>query len=313
MRNTTSPILPRLLVGVCALGLLLGCGGKGGSGGDGDGRLYVVATTTMIADMVAEIGGEHVRVKGLMGPGVDPHLYEPVPADGIALREADVIFYNGLFLEGQMTASLERKGNKAHALGSAVPDAMLKGDSAHPDPHIWGDVSLWAKCVPVVVEALAAADSANAELYRGRGETLKQEFDDLHQWAKARAAEVPESGRIVITSHDAFEYFGDAYGFKVVALQGISTVTEVGISERVKMVDHIKQNEVKAIFVESSVSQAAIKSIAEDSGAKIGGELFSDAMGEPGEMGTAGGEEYDLGTYTGMIKHNVNTVVEALK
>ena len=275
--------------------------------------MLIAATTTMITDLVRQVGGDHIRLKGLMRPGVDPHLFEPAPADGIALREADLIFYNGLMLEGKMTETLQRKGEKAYALGDAVPSTRLKGDAAHPDPHVWGDVSLWESCVPVVVEALAEADSDNAEHYRSAGERVVAEMGELHEWAKVRSALVPEAARVLITSHDAFEYFGEAYGFRVVGLQGISTVDEVGIAGRVKLVDFIKENKVRAIFVESSVSPAAIESIAEDTGVAIGGELFSDAMGAPGEIESGAGENYDVGTYVGMIKHNVNTVVEALK
>ena len=308
--KVTPASLGRFLTAAGAAFALSSCG----SGGVGDdGRVFVVATTTMITDMVSEVAGDKVRIKGLMGPGVDPHLYEPVPADGLALREADLIFYNGLFLEGQMTETLEGKGEKSYALGVVVPVDRLKGDASHPDPHVWGDASLWADCVPVVVEALAKADPDNAEHYRERGESVRAKYLKLHEWAKKRVAELPETGRVLITSHDAFHYLGEAYGFEVVALQGISTAGEVGIAERVKLVDFIKQRGVKAIFVESSVSPAAIESIAEDSGVKVGGELFSDAMGEPGEMASVGGEEYDLGTYVGMLKHNVNTAVDGLK
>jgi manganese/zinc/iron transport system substrate-binding protein len=290
---------------------LSGCGGGGSEATDG--RLYVVTTTTMISDLVEQIAGDKARVNGLMGPGVDPHTYEPVPSDGIALREADLIFYNGLFLEGQMSQSLESKGDRSHALGDSIPADRLKRAAAHPDPHIWGDASLWAGCVPGVVDALAKADPPNAAEYEQRGKVVAAQLVELHEWAKARAAEVPEAARILITSHDAFEYFGGAYGFKVVGLQGISTVGEVGIAERVKLVDYIKDHSVKAIFVESSVSHAAIESISEDAGVKVGGELFSDAMGQPGELEEVAGESYDVGTYIGMIKHNINTVVEALK
>jgi len=297
-------------VALCGV-LLAGCGG-GGSEED-DGRLYVVTTTTMITDLVEQISAGKVRTKGLMGPGVDPHTYEPVPSDGIALREAGLIIYNGLFLEGQMSATLEAKGERSLALGDAVPAELLKSAEAHPDPHIWGDVSLWATGVPRVVKALSVADPDNAALYEARGEAVARELAELHEWAVARAAEVPEASRILVTSHDAFEYFGAAYGFQVVGLKGISTVGEVGIAERVKLVDFIKENGVKAIFVESSVSPAAIESIAEDAGVRVGGELFSDAMGQPGEIEERAGESYDLGTYIGMIKHNINTVVDALK
>ena len=276
-----------------------------------DERVYVVTTTTMITDMVNQLAGDKVRLKSLMGPGVDPHLYEPIPTDAIALSEADVIFYNGLKLEGQMSSDLIKM--KGVALSSAVDKNILKGDESHPDPHIWGSASIWSECVPIVIDALSEADPENADFYKESGEKLIQEYVSLHEWAISRVEELNKNSRVLITSHDAFEYFGEAYGFSVVGLQGISTATEVGISERVKLVDYIKDNKVKAIFVESSVSPEAIKSIAEDSGAVIGGELFSDAMGEPGELDSFNGDSYDLGTYTGMIKHNVNTIVEALK
>jgi manganese/zinc/iron transport system substrate-binding protein len=291
---------------------ILSCSDSGDERGS-DTRIFVVTTTTMITDLVKDIAGDRVRIKGLMGPGVDPHLYEPVPNDAIALREADVVFYNGLLLEGQMTAFLEGKGAKAFALGASVPEGELKGSVQHPDPHIWGNALLWGRCVPVVVNALAGVDPGNAQIYRKRGDEVSKRLEQLHQWAIQRVAEVPEQARVLITSHDAFEYFGDAYGFKVIGLQGISTVTEAGIAQRVKLVDYIRKNSVKAIFVESSVSPAAIKSIAADAGVKIGGELFSDAMGQPGEIEHSGDDGYDLGTYSGMLKHNINTTVNALK
>ncbi len=278
---------------------------------DADTRISVVTTTTMITDMVKQIAGDKAQLTGLMGPGVDPHLYEPIPSDGIALSEADLIFYNGLFLEGQMTSDLKSQGGID--FGSTVPLGQLKGQKSHPDPHIWGNAEIWADCVPLVVKELSDADPQNSFHYRERGDHLIEELRVLHQWSRSRVGSLPEESRILITSHDAFEYFGEAYGLKVVALQGISTATEAGIAERVKLVDFIKKNQIKSIFIESSVSPEAIKSIAEDSGVEIGGELFSDAMGEPGEIEKSNDEEYDLGTYQGMLKHNVNTIVEALK
>ena len=199
------------------------------------------------------------------------------------------------------------------ALSSAINKDLIQGDESYPDPHIWGNAALWSNCIPLVVDALSEQDSKNAEYYKSSGAKLIEKYNSLHSWAIKRVGGISEEARILITSHDAFEYFGNAYGFKVVGLQGISTATEAGISERVKLVDFIKENKVKAIFVESSVSPDAIKSIAEDSGATIGGELFSDAMGEPGEMESFDGDRYDLGTYEGMIKHNINTVVDSLK
>ena len=210
-----------------------------------------------------------------------------------------------------MTSNLKNQGGID--FGSTVSEDQLKGDQSHPDPHIWGNAQIWAGCIPLVVKALSDADPQNSSHYKERGDRLIEVLRDLHQWSRSRVESLPEDSRILITSHDAFEYFGESYGFRVVALQGISTATEAGIAERVKLVDFIKKNQIKSIFIESSVSPAAIKSIAEDSGAKIGGELFSDAMGEPGDIEKSNDEEYDLGTYQGMLKHNINTIVEALK
>ena len=289
---------------------LAGCG-ENKKEPNADGKINVVTTTTMITDMVKQIGGDKINLKSLMGPGVDPHLYDPIPTDAIALTEADVIFYNGLKLEGQMSSDLKKLNGIA--LSSAINKDLIQGDESYPDPHIWGNAALWSNCIPLVVDALSEQDSRNAEYYKSWGAKLIEKYNALHSWAIERVSGISEEARILITSHDAFEYFGNAYGFKVVGLQGISTATEAGISERVKLVDFIKENKVKAIFVESSVSPDAIKSIAEDSGAIIGGELFSDAMGEPGEMESFDGDRYDLGTYEGMIKHNINTVVDSLK
>ena len=289
---------------------LAGCG-ENKKEPNADGKINVVSTTTMITDMVKQIGGDKINLKSLMGPGVDPHLYDPIPTDAIALTEADVIFYNGLKLEGQMSSDLKKLDGIA--LSSAINKGLIQGDESYPDPHIWGNAALWSNCIPLVVDALSEQDSKNAEYYKSSGAKLIEKYNSLHRWAIDRVSGISEEARILITSHDAFEYFGNAYGFKVVGLQGISTATEAGISERVKLVDFIKENKVKAIFVESSVSPDAIKSIAEDSGAIIGGELFSDAMGEPGEMESFNGDRYDLGTYEGMIKHNINTVVDSLK
>ena len=315
MLNSVTQVLVRSLL-IYRIAILFGVAAFSSCSSDNksrdeDPRISVVTTTTMITDMVKQIAGDKVQLTGLMGPGVDPHLYEPIPSDGIALSEADLIFYNGLFLEGQMTSDLKAQGGID--FGSTVSENLLKGQKPHPDPHIWGNAEIWKNCVPLVVKELSDADPQNSSHYRERGDHLIEVLRNLHQWSRSRVDSIPEESRILITSHDAFEYFGEAYGFKVVALQGISTVTEAGIAERVKLVDFIKKNQIKSIFIESSVSPEAIKSIAEDSGARIGGELFSDAMGEPGDIENFNDEEYDLGTYQGMLKHNINTIVEALK
>ena len=294
--------------------LALGCG-RGGGAEAAEKKIKVVATTSMVADLVKNVGGERVEVHGLMGPGVDPHLYKATAADVLKLQQANVIFYNGLLLEGKMQelfGQMARKKKFVYAVTEDLPkEELLEPPSfgGHYDPHVWFDVPLWSKCASKVAEGLIEFDSAGKKHYEERLAKLQKQMAELHQWALAKANEVPKERRIVVTSHDAFNYFGRGYGFQVVGLQGISTVTEAGVADMAKMVDFIKQQKVPAVFVESSVSHATIDRISTDAGVKVGGELFSDAMGTPGQNENG----YDLGTYEGMIKHNLNTIVAALK
>ena len=282
-------------------------------------KLNVVTTTTMVTDMVMEIGGDRVKVVGLMGPGVDPHLYKPASGDVVKLQRAKIIFYSGLMLEGRMTDlffRMARAGKLVYAVTESIPekDRLEPPEFAgHWDPHVWGDPILWSNCIVTVVDGLSKADPAGAAGYAKRGQAVVASYKAMRAWALKRIAAVPREQRILVTSHDAFNYFGQAFGFQVVAVQGLSTVTEAGLADIVKTVDFIKQKKIKAIFVESSVNPAAIKRVSKDSDVKIGGELFSDACGALGDMHEAHGEKYDVGTYIGMLKHNVNTVVDALK
>ncbi len=281
--------------------------------------LQVVTTTSMVTDLVQQVGGERVRVEGLMGAGVDPHLYKPTAADVTRLQKAQVVFYSGLHLEGRMAELFERLGKlgrKVHPVTGAIPQTELLKPAEFEgnfDPHVWGDARLWSECLTVVVKALSEADPAGKADFSKRADEYRAQLEKLHAWAKQRVQQVPPERRILITSHDAFNYFGRAYGFQVVGVQGISTVTEAGLADVAKVVDFIRQKKVKAIFVESSVPRATIERISKDSGAKVGGELFSDAMGAPGTMVTVNDETYDEGTYIGMLKHNINTTVEAVK
>ena len=282
-------------------------------------KMNVVGTTTMVTDMVREIGGDRVNVVGLMGPGVDPHLYKPASGDVVKLQRAKIIFYSGLMLEGRMTDlffRMARAGKLVYAVTESIPekDRLEPPEFAgHPDPHIWGDPILWSNCIVTVVDGLSKADPTGAADYAKRGKVVDASHKAMKEWALKRIAEVPREHRILVTSHDAFNYFGQAFGFQVVAVQGLSTVTEAGLADIAKMVDFIKKENIKAIFIESSVNPAAIKRVSKDSDVKIGGELFSDACGALGDMHEAHGEKYDVGTYIGMLKHNVNTVVDALK
>jgi len=278
-------------------------------------KLKVATTIGMVADLVRQVGGERVQVDQLMGPGVDPHLYKPTSTDASRLSKADAIFYSGLMLEGRMGdlfAKLARSGKKVYPTTESVPEELLtepKEFQGHYDPHIWFDVSMWAQTVPTIVKGLSEVDPAGKTAYENNGAALMERLGKLHQWCKDTIAELPEGQRILVTSHDAYNYFGRAYAFKVIGLQGVSTVSEAALADMANLVDFIKKQGVKAIFVETSVNPAAIKRVAEDSGVKIGGELYSDAMGNPGEIRRG----FDTGTYEGMVRYNVTTIVEALE
>jgi manganese/zinc/iron transport system substrate-binding protein len=278
-------------------------------------KIKAATTIGMVADLVKQVGSDRVEVDQLMGPGIDPHLYKPTSTDASRLSKADVIFYSGLMLEGRMGdlfARLARAGKKVYATTESVPEDLLsepKEFEGHYDPHIWFDVSMWALTVPTIIKGLSEVDPASKEIYENNGAALMDRLAKLHQWCKDTAGELPENRRILVTSHDAYNYFGRAYGFKVIGLQGVSTVSEAALADMVNLVDFIKKQNVKAIFVETSVNPAAIRRVAEDAGVKIGGELYSDAMGNPGEM--RGG--CDTGTYEGMVRYNLTTIVNALK
>jgi len=277
-------------------------------------QINVTATTSMVADLVKSVGGDRVAVQRLMGPGVDPHLYKATASDVSKLQQADVIFYSGLMLEGKMQELFDKMKSrkKVFAVTDAIPrEKLLKPEQfeGHYDPHVWFEVPLWEMCVETVVQGLSETDPAGKAEYEKRGAELRAKMKELHQWAVEKTGELPADKRILVTSHDAFNYFGRAYGFQVVGLQGISTADEAGLADMAKMVDFIKEKKINAVFVESSVPHNTIERISKDAGVKIGGELFSDAMGTPGQIENG----YDLGTYEGMIKHNASTVVNSLK
>jgi len=279
------------------------------------GKLSVVTTTGMIADAVREIGGERVSVKALMGPGVDPHLYKATQGDLFSLMKADVIFFNGLHLEGKMGEVLHKLARRKPVveLGMAVPAGkrlqLTDAGETNYDPHIWFDVTLWQEVAKAIGRKLVvmlpehqAEIAANTTAYLAR-------LADLAAYVRRRTAEVPATSRILLTAHDAFGYFGRAYGFRVVGLQGISTAGEYGLGDIRRVVNLIVQNRIKAVFVESSVSPRAIEAVVEGAkqrghSVRIGGHLFSDAMGPAGTP---------EGTYVGMMRHNITTITTALK
>lgn len=303
------------------LATLLGVAGCGSERAADDGRPLVVATTTMVRDLAEQLGGEAVRVVCLMGPGVDPHNYVPRMSDTRLLEEADLVLYSGLHLEGRFQSTLEamaKRGRHVVAVSAGVPDERLLAPQEDfegaKDPHFWGDPALWSLAVEPVVGALRKIAPDDAEAISQRGEAYRAELAALDRWAREKLAQVPEDRRVLVTSHDAFFYFGRAYGFKVRGLQGVSTAAEAGLRDRTGLVEFLRAQGIPTVFTETSINEKGIAAVAREAGVKLSPEpLFSDALGEPGDMARVDGESCDRGTYTGMLKHNVNAIVKGLE
>ena len=306
-----------LALALIAALILSGCGrvASGAAQVDVEGRqVRAVATIGMIADVVEQVGGERVTVVGLMGPGVDPHLYKASEGDVIRLAEADIVFYNGLHLEAKMAEVFERMQGRTRtvAVTDGIPRDLLLAPPAFAgafDPHVWFDVSLWMYTVEAVRDALIDLDPGSADIYRANADRYLAELADLHAYVTAQAERIPPQQRVLITAHDAFNYFGRAYGFEVRGLQGISTATEAGTADVQELADFIVERRIRAMFVESSVSPRAIEAVQAAVRARgfevaVGGQLYSDAMGSPGTP---------AGTYIGMVRHNIDTIVAALE
>lgn len=275
--------------------------------------INVLVTTGMIADMVQNIGQERVNVTALMGPGVDPHLYKASEGDVSRMLNADAIFYNGLHLEGKMTELFEQMERKklTFAITRAIDETKLISppgfEGAH-DPHIWFDVSLWMDATTFVKNTFIQYDPGHKDFYEKNYARFYQKLTELNTYVKEQAALLETNRRVLITAHDAFNYFGKAYGFKVLGLQGISTASEAGTADVKELADFIVKRKVPAIFVETSVSDRSVKALQESVQAKgfnvvIGGNLYSDSMGSAGTPDS---------TYIGMVKHNINTIVQSL-
>ncbi len=280
-----------------------------------EGRQYKIVTTIgMITDVVRNIAGEHAKVEGLIGEAVDPHLYKPTRNDVVKLQAADLVFYNGLLLEGKMNDILIRMAGKGKRIVPVTeriaeePDYVIDGPESHYDPHVWMDVGGWMKAAEVIGETLAEYDKEHGDEYRQNAAAYISRLKDLHSYAKWALSLVPESQRVLITAHDAFNYFGRAYGVQVRGIQGISTESEAGVRDIENLVSFIIERDIRAVFVETSVADKNVRALVEGTRARghqisIGGSLFSDAMGKSGT--------YE-GTYIGMIDHNVTVVARSL-
>lgn len=275
--------------------------------------MRAVATTGMVADIVENVGGERVDVIMMMGPGIDPHSYKASEGDVTDLANADVVFYNGLHLEAQLGEVFERMEGRirAAAVAERIDPSMLVAppqfEGAY-DPHVWFDVSLWMEAVKETRDTLIEMDPGSEEIYQENAERYLVELEDLHEYVKSQVERVPPEKRVLLTAHDAFGYFGKAYGFNVQGLQGISTASEASTADVQRLVNFIVEHDIPALFVESSVPPRTIEAVqaavrARGNDVEIGGELFSDAMGNPGTP---------EGTYVGMVKHNVDIIVGAL-
>lgn len=292
---------------------MLSCSAPGSGENQSAGVDKIVCTTGMIADAVQHVVGEQAEVEALMGPGVDPHLYKATQGDLRRLNSADVIFYNGLHLEGKMGEVLEKLGRLKPVIpvGEIIPESELINTTGYAgayDPHLWFDVALWSEVVAYIGEKMQELDPEHAAEYRENARRYQQKLLTLDKHIADQIATIPKPQRVMITAHDAFEYFGRAYGIEVRGLQGISTLSEYGLKDVTDLVNFIVEREIRAVFVESSVPRKALEAVIEGCAGKghevkIGGTLFSDAMG------AAGTPE---GTYTGMVKHNVRTIVESL-
>ncbi len=276
----------------------------------------VIATSTMLTDLVKQIGGDNFEVEGMMKAGVDPHLYKPTAGDVEKLEKADVVVVNGLHLEGQMgeiLQGLEKQNKNVITASKNIPsDSLLpwNEEGAGPnDPHIWFSVKNWKIAAKNVAEGLKKADSSKAEEIDKNLAKYEKELDELSEYIKKKVSELPENQRVLVTAHDAFNYFAKEFGFRVEAIQGISTESEASAADIKKLSDFLVETKIKAVFVESSVPKKTIESLVESCKAKghnvkIGGELYSDSLGD---------DNTKENTYISMFKYNIDTIVDALK
>ncbi len=306
-----------MLVALLAACNLVGCERSGGADGASRaesraGPIRITTTTGMITDIVQQVVGDRAQVTGIMKQGVDPHLYKPTRSDVIQLMDADIVFYNGLMLEGKMAdvlVKVARSGKPVHAVTEMLDDTYVLNDPRkHHDPHVWMDVKGWIHAVRVVAEALSEYDPESAEAYREHAEAYIRQLESLDRYAAETIGSIPRSRRVLVTAHDAFNYIGRAYDIEVRGIQGISTESEAGVKDINDLIDLLVNRQIGAVFVETSVADKNVRALVEGARARnhpvqIGGALFSDAMGAAGT--------YE-GTYIGMIDHNVTTITRAL-
>ena len=292
---------------------LAGCQQNEATSQEESGKLKVVATTTMLTDLINQIGGDAIEVEGLMGPGIDPHGYQASSSDVSKLMSADVVAFNGLHLEGKLGEvfeNLEKQGKTLFVLEDAIADEhVLLSEDGAVDPHIWFSIENWQLAADYITNQLSEADPDNEAFYRSNHESYKEELINLEAYVTERISELTVDQRYLVTAHDAFRYFGESFDFEVVGLQGINTQTEAGTADVSALAQFITEKEIKALFIESSVSTRTIEALQEAVRTRgweveIGGELFSDALGDSSQ---------DAETYVKMFRRNIDTIVDGLK
>lgn len=289
------------------------CGGGCGpaAGGRGNAAPLVLCTTTIVADLVRQVAGDRVRVESLMAPGIDPHSFKATPRDADRLAGADLVVASGLGLEGKLAELLARLGRRGRVVfvAEGLPhDELLSVGAERFDPHVWFDVGLWTRCLPAVVEALGAIDPDGAAEYRERAAVVAESFGDVDRQVRARLAGISDGRRVLVTAHDAFHYFGRAYGIEVMGVQGTNTESEAGLGDINRLVDLLVEREIPAVFLETSVSDRNVRALVEGAAARghevrLGGRLYSDSLGPPGS---------GADTLAGAVLANVDTIVAGL-
>lgn len=317
-----SPMRPFMICVAGAFLGLMGCPNNSPDNQIGTQRPVVVATTTHLADLMDSLAGDLFEVIPLMGTGVDPHLYRPTSRDFNSIAKADLVVFHGLTLEGRIGDALsqaEAKGIPSFAATSRIPKELILssntegGADSLDDPHVWFSPRIWSICASSLTERLIQLDPDSESILRANLSQLKTDIEMINQWSLSIVKEIPKERRKLVTSHDAFRYLGREFGIEVIGLQGVSTSIEAGLADRANLVDFIRKRDIPAIFVESSVNPAAMKEIAKEGNAVIGGELFSDALGPKDETITGPDKKsYGLGTWEGMMIHNMSTIAEAL-
>ena len=275
------------------------------------GQMDVVCTTGMVGDLVRQVGGDRVKVTTLMIEGVDPHLFKPTRDDVARILKADLVFYSGLHLEGRMEETFEKlssKGKSITPVTSEIPEALLLKEGAVVDPHVWMNPALWASCTKTVSDSLGKKDPESAAIYAANATRYATQLQSLETTLRSLIATIPDDQRVLITAHDAFQYFAKATGLTVMSIQGLSSSSEAGVADINRLVDAIVTHRIPAVFVESTLSEKNIRAVMEGTASrgfevKLGGMLFADSMGKAGTP---------EGTYIGMIEHNVTTITQAL-